>query len=236
MGFGLLFVGYALTFVMSFAPYNYIFRFAGWLLISWGGLRLYEYNRKFIYPLAASWGMILLSLLDLVREGGGKLEVSLPGWIEASKNVSAGIRIFGELFFNIALLVVVAFFAARLELKKQRNMAIRNAVFVGIWGILQLLGIFIDTASHPIFAYFALPTFLIWLAWIILNLILIFSCYMYIAPEGDEDMPRRKTNIKFIDQLLEESDRRFEKAAQETTEYYKNKMNDKQQKKKKKKK
>ena len=53
---------------------------------------------------------------------------------------------------------------------------------------------------------------------------------MYICPEGDEEMNRKKTNIKFIDDIIEESDRRLEKATKETTEYLENKKHKKRKK------
>lgn len=231
MGFGLLFVGYALNYIVSFAGYGYIFRLAGVLLMAWGLKGLCEYNKKFICPAAGSAVLILVGLLDLWRDGGARISLSLPGWVAGSGEIAGNIRLLADLFFNISLLLVIAGFAGRLGLDKQKNMASRNLIFVGGYGVLQLLGSFALSGSAVYSRYFALPTLLIQLAWITLDLILIFSCYMYIAPEGDEDMPRRKSGVKFIDNILEESDRRRDKATRDTTEYYSDKIKSKRGKK-----
>ena len=57
-----------------------------------------------------------------------------------------------------------------------------------------------------------------------LYLVMIFSCYMYICPEGDEDMPRHESKFDFVNKMRNESDRRTEQAVRETEEYVRKKQ------------
>ena len=74
--------------------------------------------------------------------------------------------------------------------------------------------------------YFGLPMILALLASMVLYLTMIFSCYMYICPEGDEDMPRRESKLEFVNKMRTESDRRTEQAVRETEEYVRKKQKD----------
>lgn len=230
MGFGLLFIGYLITFFLSFVLYGFIIRLAGYLLMTLALVKLYEYERRYIYPFIGSLILFIIGALVFVREGAGILGLTTPAWMSAEAGIIPFTERFAVSLFNIALLYVTAVFAARLELFKQRNMALRNMVIVGVYLIIHLLEAFVFAGSEVFATYFSLPVLIIQFVWIVLNMILIFSCYMYICPEGDEDMPRRKTNIRFLDKVLEESDRRFDKAAKETTDYFTEKIKKKQNK------
>lgn len=226
MGFGLLFIGYLLTFLLSMTSYGFIFRLLGILLLSFSLIKLRDYQIKFNYPLWCSFVLIITGIFDFIYTGAEKLSYVRPDWMTSLKNSVGWIEFLLFAFMNAAILYAIAQLARQLELDKQRIAAWRNMVFLGIYFILDFLrmGVFADNEKYA--GYFLLPTFIIRILFVILNLILIFSCYMYICPEGDEDMPRKKTGIRFIDNIAEESDRRSEKARKETTEYYVKKHKD----------
>lgn len=235
MGFGILFVGYAISFLVSMTYYGYLFRLVGFCIMSVALLKLREYGKGFRYPLIIALAMTAFGLVESYFELATKLSLPLPGFAGASATVMDWICMLGIILFNLALLYAIFDIAGRLELTDQRNSAVRNAIFIVLYLILNALGMGPLSGNETFGKYFSLPIFLLQLLWVIADLVLIFSCYMYICPEGDEDMPRRKTGIGFIDRLAEESDRRTDKAVEDTNEYLKQKQAERQNRRKKKK-
>ena len=62
------------------------------------------------------------------------------------------------------------------------------------------------------------PLILFRLIAMLLNALLVYSCYMHICMPEDLDMPRRKTGIRLIDEWAEKLDRREEERAARTKE------------------
>jgi hypothetical protein len=68
--------------------------------------------------------------------------------------------------------------------------------------------------------YFSLPVMLFYFAWIILDVVLLVSCYARICDESDVDMPYKKSRFAFINKLNEKE----QKASEENAAYAKQKM------------
>jgi hypothetical protein len=220
MGFGLLFIGYFITYVMSLNSFGFIFRLLGYTVMSLSLLKLRDYEYGFAYPLSCSLALVLLGIYSFIQEGAAKLAIALPEWFSAA----GGIAVWAEFILNIALnltvLYAAALLAARLELQKQRTAAWRNMVLVGIYFVLEFLGMGPLAKNQMYIKYFAQPTLLLQLIWSVLNLSLLFSCYMYICPEGDEDMPAKNAKNNFFDNLKVKSRSKSpEKTEEEKTEH-----------------
>ena len=71
--------------------------------------------------------------------------------------------------------------------------------------------------------------FLLYFAWIILDLVLIFKCYAKICDEDDVDMPLKKSRFAFVNKFREETARREQKAADESVEYARQKLEKRRQ-------
>lgn len=234
MGFGILFVGYAICFLVSLTYYGYLFRLVGFCIMTVALLKLREYGKSFRYPLVTSIVMVAYGLFESYYELAAKLALPRP---ELSSSVLVAMDWFcmlGIILFNLSLLYAIFDIAKQLDLTNQKNSALRNAIFIVLYLVLNVLGMGPLSGNETFGRYFSLPIFLLQLMWVIFDLVLIFSCYMYICPEGDEEMPRRKTGIGFIDRLAEESDRRTDKAVQDTNEYLKQKQVERESKKNKK--
>ncbi|MBQ9080273.1 MAG: hypothetical protein IJY27_04290 [Clostridia bacterium] len=227
MGFGILFTGYLLTFFVSLVNYGFIIRLVGYALMSIALLKLREFGKEFLYPLILALVMTVYGIYDAVYQGAGVLSIKLPQFFEATADAMTYVNLIGMTVLNFCILYAVYSITTRLELSKQRNMAIRNAIIVAVYFILNMLALGPLANNETYIKYFALPIFLIQLGWTILNAVLIFSCYMYICPEGDEDMPRRKSKIGFVEKMIEESDRRMDQAAKDTEEYMRKKQREK---------
>ena len=227
MGFGILFVGYILSFFVSLVNYGYIIRLAGYALMAIALIKIREYGREFTYPLIGSLILTAYGIYDVIYQGAGLLSIKLPDVMQNAAGVMSIVNIVLIVAFNLALLWAIYSITRRLELFKQRNAAVRNAIFIVLYFILNVLGMGPLKSNEIYTKYFGLPTLLLQLAWIILVAILIFSCYMYICPEGDEDMPRHRSKFDFVNKMADESDRRMEQAGRDTQEYIKKKQQEK---------
>lgn len=226
MGFGILFIGYLLSFFISLVNYGYVIRLAGYALMALALLKIREYGKEFTYPLIAVVALVVYGIYDFIYQGAGALSIKLPQFFDMAFGIMEYVTVGVIVCFNMALLYSIYSITSRLELFKQRNAAIRNAIFVFVYLWLTVLAIGPLRENEMYSKYFAFPTLLLQLGWTILNAALIFSCYMYICPEGDEDMPRKKSKFEFVDKLLDESDKRMEQASKDTQEYIKQKHQD----------
>ena len=227
MGFGILFVGYLLSFFVSLVNYGYIIRLAGYALMAIALIKIREYGREFTCPFIGSLVLTAYGVYDVIYQGAESLSIKLPDVMLKAADVLSVLNIALMVVFNLLLLWGIYSISNRLELFKQRNAAVRNALFVIVYFILNMLGIGPLKSNETYAKYFGLPTLLLQLAWIVLVSVLIFSCYMYICPEGDEDMPRHQSRFGFINKMAEESDRRMEQASQSTQDYIKKKQQEK---------
>ena len=233
MGFGLLFLGYFVTFLMALTKFGFAIRLAGYLLMSYSLIKLRDFELKFTWPMSVSFGMIIIGVIQCIYGMMDEFNYTISSQMTSLRMIVDAAESLVIVAFNFLILWSIMTIAGKLELAKQKSAAIRNMIFIGLWFILDFLGSGPMSDNATYIYYFALPTFILYVAWIILNLVLIFSCYMYICPAGDEEMNRKKTNIQFIDNIIEESDRRLDKATRETTEYFENKNCSKAKRKKK---
>ena len=223
MGFGLLFIGYFIAFVTALTKFGFAIRLAGYLLMAYSLIKLRDFELKFTWPMSISFGLIVIGIAQCVFGVCDEISYSLSENVMFLRTIVDTGESLLIIAFNLLLLWGIMSISKCLELSKQKNAAMRNIIFIIFWAVLDLLGTGPFSNNTVYINYFGLPTFIIYIAWILLNLVLIFSCYMYICPEGDEEMNRKKTNIKFIDNIIEESDRRIDKATKETTDYFENK-------------
>lgn len=227
MGFGLLFIGYFVASLMSVNSYGYLFRLVGFAIILVALRRLQKYNAAFRFPIAAGALMAVCSLLLSISGITSLLydemlinTAFLAG--DTVKNVLGGIDMALEFLFHGALAYAIKDIARDTGEEKLVFAAVRNFVFLCFYYVLYGIALLPFAFVDDYVRYFSLPVILLYFACIILNLILIFRCYMKICDEADVDMVRKPSRFDFINRLREESDRREEKAVSSTRDYIEN--------------
>ena len=99
------------------------------------------------------------------------------------------------LLFNLMLLISIKNIATDLDLKVIRVRALRNLILTAIYYGLTLFFALPSSSIKSIVTTLTekyamgIVMYILGYVWLFLNIILIFSCYMYICKEGDEDMP-----------------------------------------------
>lgn len=190
MGFGCLFIGYFFANMMPpvGSPLS-VLKLIGYPLMVAALYRLAPYHKRFLYcfilslatlPFAVYYGMYGLS-----EFGAFPTHAFLSGTFY---NVVQILYLAVSLALHVLLLLAVAGLSAELKLSQIRANAWRNLTFVGAYFLLRFLMMLPVSALQRLIG----PTLLLWICMIFLNLYLLFRCYRYICPEGDEDMPDRQ--------------------------------------------
>ncbi len=205
MGFGLLFIGY--LFFFSF-PYKETLNIPPDLLgfiISYMGIRtLAEYGcgwenlkRYFSVIFPASVFNLILQILNL----SGILLDMREFWAYVYEALM--------IVYNLLLLVAIHNIAKDTEVKSIQAKAKRNTVLMLIYYTVMLIVSLPVPQIKNIYGHlevnysFTLVLFIFNYLWHFLNLALVFSCYMWICKEGDEEMPE-KEHILFTKKHKEE--------------------------------
>lgn len=228
MGFGLLFTGYFMTYLMSVSYGGYFIRFAGYSLMLYSFTKLSKYNTSFKLPLFSAISMLFVTAADIYANVGQFLYNSLI--IESFSLPQNFAQTLGSIddiltfVFHACLLYAIRAIAKETEEASLSYAAVRNFVFICVYEVLCLVSYlpldFVDEYKRA----FSLPIFLLYFGWIILDLVLIFKCYAKICDEEDIDMPLKKSRFAFVNKFREEAARREQKAADESVEYAKQKL------------
>ena len=228
MGFGLLFIGYFMTYITSVSQAGYLIRLAGYVLMLVAFTKLCAYNRKFKLPFYTGIALIGVTGVGCFVEIGEFLYKYL---IINSFGVSEGFRrALGTVddalvfVFNACLLYAIYAIAKETEVEKLSYAAARNFVFICIYQLLFAISLLPFSFVESYKKYFSMPIILLYFALIILNLVLIFKCYANICDESDVDMPLKKSRFAFINKIREETARREQKAADDSVEYARQKL------------
>ena len=233
MGFGLLFTGYFMTYLMSVSYGGYFIRFAGYSLMLYSFTRLSKYNTSFKLPLYSAISMLAVTAVDIYANVGQFLynsliieKFSLP---QGFAEILGGVDDILTFVFHACLLYAIRAIAKETEVGSISYSAARNFVFICVYEVLCLVAYlpfdFVDEYKRA----FSLPMFLLYFAWIILDLVLIFKCYAKICDEDDVDMPLKKSRFAFVNKFREETARREQKAADESVEYARQKLEKRRQ-------
>ena len=205
MGYGLVLLGYSLTFFVSLSLYGWVVRLLGYVVMAYGLYKLRDY-----FP---SYALSLFTVLALFLVGLGEAGCELAALfgaegIEGIKTVVYYIRDGLVLVFHIFFLIscYIAFGVVGLEDKRVSAVTDIFAVVLGyVLYVLAALGVIGANIS-----------LLAQIIWMIMVFVLILSCYMRICPEGDENMPRRESKIGFINKFSEALEKRENEAIEKT--------------------
>lgn len=218
MGFGILFLGYIIMSVFSLNPFGAIAQLLGYSIITYALVKLSPYAKNFkiaVYTVIPLTATSAFSSVLTVCERIGLGTSGLDGVKEILGPVVA-VLVFA---FHLFLLFGIREIAIFTELPKIADRAVRNFVVGVFYFALTLIGSFDIPALADFAKYFGLPTLLIGLLWFVLNIVLIYSCYMWICLEGDENMERKRSRFEIINKLNDAFDKKEEEAIKSTIEY-----------------
>jgi hypothetical protein len=209
---------------MSVSLFGYLIRFMGYGFMLYSFTKLRGYNKAFNLPLAASGVMLVITLADVYAKLGTFLyenllidSFSLPAGFEVAVGYTDDAFVF---VFHACLFYAIRCIAKETEDEKISYNSVRNFAFIAFYYVIYLVTLLPIPALDEFKKYFSLPVILLYFACLVLNVVLLVSCYARICDESDVDMPFKKSRFAFINKLNEKE----QKAADENAEYAKQKM------------
>ena len=219
MGFGILTVGYYLTYLFGMVwkgeIWGILMIIVGCLSVGMALLSLSEYEPSFRWALAFDAFMLLPAAYRLVSFLSASFLWDLPFLGGAVETAVEYAELIGFIGFGAALLAAVRSLASDVEDTRIVTAAVRNLVFLGIYALLSVLTLLPLGYAGA----FGLAAMLAQLVFHVLMGLMLFSCYMRICDEGDKDMPLKKSRFAWVNKMREERARREQRAADSVTEF-----------------
>lgn len=194
MGFGVLFIGYFITFLgalsaiaLPIAPFTYV---VGSAIIIYSLKNLIYQNKLFLVSMIASVLLELVSIPTLAFYFINP-EASVYQALAVAQVVLA-------FLLHVALLLAIFVISKELNITKIESRAIVNLVVSAIALIFAILSL---TLAEPLNQRFFLVALCTCLIFVIFTLGAIFRCYANICYEGDENMQKETTGIAPLDFL-----------------------------------
>ncbi len=238
MGFGWLFVGYFLVTFLTLNKIGSLIRLVGYGVILMSALRLRKYNKAFDGMGLGAIGMLIVSAVLALADISDYLYKSLITdrlLIPQDVQIVVGyIEPILSFLFLFGMLWAIRQIAKETEVEKISANAIRNFVFVCFYYAVYWIGLLPFSGIRAARGELAFVALVLMLVYMVLNLILIFSCYARICDEEDLDMKQKPSRFAFVNRFREELDRRQEKAWQESEAYRKEKNEKKRERRRKK--
>lgn len=233
MGFGILFLGYFATTMMSIPLSRMLpidlggcIKLLGYILIIIAAKRLSEYNYGFKTLVVSSALMACISafeaFVDISIFFVDNQILALPFASTVSYVNDTGIidyvSFVATIFFIATLCVAIKQIASDTGIKKIEIAATRNFVFYCILLLLQALLFmpfaWVEAYKPVLYAALRLIELLCWL----LNLYMLFSCYAKICDSNDVEMKQKPSHFEFVNKKREEQEAERQKILDEYAE------------------
>lgn len=241
MGFGYLFLGYLIAFVLymtvnslGFGGLALLIGYATMLLGIW---QLHHYHRAFAWAKYLLFPLLATALLETLQNLNTLLLLGLPLDNPMLSAVMDWLTLALITVFHFALLFAIRALATEVGLLHVATAAVRNALFVGLYVLLSAIAK-MPFLSEQVRAYLTLPIILVDLVWIFCNLFLFISCMKNICPAGDEEVAERRSRFEWINRIQDTYEKNKQKSVEHTTkqtEEFLRRRNERQERKKRKK-
>ena len=202
MGFGLLILGYVLTFAFTISQAYFFADVIGALVMLYAFTKLSEYNRHFrsaavagvIFTLLALASGVLLSLHML--ENGGGLDILL----DSLKALSA-------LALHMFMLSGTRGIAQGADCGKLADKALRNMVMSITYYVLYFATLLLSLFAPSAVFYVSFLVYLYFLVCLVVNVLLLHTCFGMLYPADGDPMENRRSRIPLLNKISDAFDK-----------------------------
>ncbi len=223
MGFGLLFIGYFITYIMALNSVGFAFRLVGYAVMALALGKLSAYNKSFRPAQVGALVLVLFSVFDTATEIiaylAENLILSSNPFTATALTVILDFEGIFVLMFHLLMLIAIRNIAKETDVHKIEVNVIRDVCFITLYYILSIIKYLPFPFRESYVRNMGLPLVLLYLAWIILDLTLIFECYANICDEGDVEMQRKPSRFAFVNKFRNELEAKQSRAREETAQY-----------------
>ncbi len=202
MGFGLLILGYFLTFAFTISQAYFFADVIGALVMLYAFTKLSEYNRYFrgaaaagmVFTLLALTSGVLLSMHMLTSEG------IIDILLDAAKSVSA-------LVMHVFMLLGTRGIAEGADCGKLADRAMRNLVMVITYYVLYFGTLIAAPFLPAVVSYISFLVYIYFLVCLVLNLLLLHTCFGMLYPAEGDPMENRRSRVPLFNKMSDAFDK-----------------------------
>ena len=186
MGFGILFFGYFIAFLLALNAYGPIFALIGNYVIFVALQKLSEYKHSLTRCVPF---LLLMAICNLL----GSVEILFSIEFGLVGTVTETISLVSSLLFNIFLFLSVISLGADTEVSEVVSLAKTNIALIIIYFTANLAMMVFDSNK-----YLLATAMILRLVFPLFALALIYKCFRFICAPEDVDMPIKPSRFKFI--------------------------------------
>ena len=214
MGFGILLLGYLITYFISITAnalgIGSIALLAGSALMFWGIRSLCRFNLSFV---PAKWLTLPVFALGLLRLWQDIAKAWFL-WEGKAADVMTAVITWASfatmLVFHFAMLYGIRVLALEVGLGKLSSHAMYNTLAVGVWGGLFLL-CNMPAIGESLLPYLSVSMTLFNLIYLISNIVLLVRCAKNICAEGDEEVAPKPSRFAWLNRINESYNQTWDK-------------------------
>lgn len=214
MGFGILLLGYLVTYLISITAGSVgigsLALLAGAVLMFWGIRSLCRFSTSFV---PAKWLTLPVFALGVCR----LWQDFFSAWLTVGASVDATLTVVFTwasfaitLLFHFAMLYAVRVLSLEVGLNKLSSHAMYNTLAVGIWGVLFLF-CNMPAIGESVLPYLGFSMSLFNLAYIISNIVLLLRCAKNICAEGDEEVAPKRSRFEWVNRISDSYNKTMDK-------------------------
>ena len=230
MGFGLLFIGYFLHYLLGLNQLATFTSLIGCAVMFAGLSTLSLYCHAFQFARYTTVAMAVTSLYCTAQGLSEMFSITFPFVNDIVSQYVAVIEVFLTVIFHVFLAIALQKICVRTGLKSNAARALTNLVAVVLYAVLWVWYTYWAQINNLVFSFEARSqagmlygfTMLMKLIWIFANLILIASCYRRICPAGQGETSNsvKPSRFAFVNTLREKYKKSEDKAINADRAYH----------------
>ena len=230
MGFGLLFIGYFIAFLMSVNNYGFAFQIVGYAIMFSAIGKLSEYKHRLSHTTVPLFLLSLCALFDAGHLLATLTSLPLPLFSERNAFWISLLAVVLSTLFQMLLLGGIREIGKDAEAEGIPPRAVWCMLvvcLVGVWKLaLSALGTFPTIENSNAFRLLTLGAVLANLLYPVMILAFLFSCYAKICAPDDTEMTVRPSRFAFVNRWREEREQKAEEV-RKLRESYQQKLEEK---------
>ncbi|MBE6541625.1 MAG: hypothetical protein E7672_04180 [Ruminococcaceae bacterium] len=214
MGFGILLIGYFVTFAFTLSEYYFFADIIGICIMLYAFIKLDQYNRYF--SLAAICGTAYLILCS-VNAVSLMWELYSPtGTIDMIVDIGKQISACG---MHIFIFLGTRGIAGNAESDKLVKNTDRNFVMTMVYYVFSVLVLVISPFIDSVVQYISAGVFFYWIVCIVLNIALLYKCFGIICPADEDENEIKRSRFAIVNKIndkFEEIEQNKQKTREES--------------------
>ena len=212
MGFGLLFIGYFIAFLMSVNNYGFAFQIVGYAIMFSAIGKLSEYKHKLSTTTVPLFLLSLCALYDAGNLLASLTNLRLALFSEDNRFWISILAVVISTVFQVLLLSGIREIgrdAGAEGIPGRAVWSILVVCLVGVWKLaLSLMSTLPDIDASKAFRLLTLGAALVSLLYPVVILAFLYSCYAKICAPDDIEMEARPSRFAFVNRWREEREKR----------------------------